>query len=185
MNFSDAYIGYTALSPDGSIYFTKVDGKTDTQGYFFRIVPDVLFQFEPKTNEIKPIPLPKEEWPSFSGLMIDHANRIWLGSIGYRDTNGTWHLVHPDPKHFFDAVDQGYWSEVWGMPSPVLESSDGTIWFNKNVDSGHGIDGLAWYKPESGTGCEFTTYPGNIIEDANRTLWLLADGKLYSYLLNS
>ena len=185
LNFSDAFIGNVTVAPDGSLYFTKVDSTIDTSKYFFRIVLGTLFQFVPKTNQLISIDMPKEEWPSFSGLMVDHDNRIWLGSIGYRDTNETWHLVHPDPQHFFDAVDQGYWSEVGGMPSPVLESSDGTIWFNKNVDSGHWIDGLAWYKPETGTGCEFTTYPGNIVEDANRTLWLLADGKLYSYLLNS
>jgi hypothetical protein len=44
-------------------------------------------------------------------------------------------------------------------------------------------EGTAWYDPEAGKGCLFTNLASYIVEDANKQLWMVADGKLYRYPL--
>ena len=174
-------VNYTALSPDGSIYFDQYRWRGD-----FRLAGDELYQFFPETGEIVSVnlPAPEEEWPRFAGLLVDHTGRLWLGSVGYRDVEGAWHLMH-DPEEYFNIVDLGIISYVSAMPYPILESSDGIIWFQKNLDTGGKWEGTAWYDPNTGEGCLITSLPTSIVEDSEQQLWMIADRKLFVKQLGS
>lgn len=165
-----------SLSPDGSIYFEKNrwDG-----GLTYRLAENTLFQFFTETGAIAPIDIPDDEWPLFTGLLADRSGRLWLGSIGYRDLDGRWHLLHPNPNEFFDHLGQYYWFP----PSLIRESSDGRLWFARFLDTGE-VDGAAWYDPSTGEGCMFTNQYAEVVEDSEQQLWLMADGTLYRYPLN-
>jgi hypothetical protein len=70
--------------------------------------------------------------------------------------------------------------------APIIESSDGTLWFEKFMDtSGAFGQGTGWFDPETGEGCRFTIEATSIVEDSNQTLWIVADEILYSYALDS
>jgi len=166
----DVLVTDTALSTDGSIYFRKEQYQTG-----FRLQKDELFQFLPETGKILPVDVPDNEWPTFSGLLVDHTGRLWLGSTGYRALDGTWHLIMPHPQEFFDHTD-GY---LWSNPRLTFESSDGLLWYYRYLDTEGWAEGTAWYDPNTGEGCLFTNQPANIVEAAGHQLWLAADGKLY------
>jgi hypothetical protein len=175
-------VDYTALSPDGSIYFAHQSSLGN-----FRLVGDELYQFFPETGKVESVGLPasNEEWPIFAGLLVDHIGRLWLGSTGYRDLGGAWHLMHPYPERYFEIVDTGRISYIWAFPRPILESSDGILWFQKYLDTSGQWEGTAWYDPNLGEGCLITNMPTNIVEDSHQQLWMMVDGILYRYSLNA
>jgi len=65
----------------------------------------------------------------------------------------------------------------WYRPRPMIESSDGRIWFDGSSA------GLVWLDPQKGIWCKFTTIDSNILEDREGNLWLLYDSQLYKYSL--
>jgi hypothetical protein len=135
-DFTGSGIGSTTLAPDGTIYFTKNSAqKLTTDSDYFSLQSDILFQFIPKTAEVIPISIPADGWPYSSGLLVDHTGGIWLGSTAFREPNGSWYLMHPHPEAFFEIVENGSYSEVWGFPYPILESSDGKIWYYRFLDT--------------------------------------------------
>jgi hypothetical protein len=139
----------------------------------------MLYQFVPKSNEIVLIDIPDGTWPIFTGMLVDHRDRLWLGAIGYREPNSEWKLIHPDPQEYFRHAGDIYWAP----PSLMLESSNGILWYKKFLDDTR-ASGTAWYDPQTGDGCMFTNLAVNIIEDSEQQLWLVADGKLYKAPLN-
>ena len=164
----------TALSPDGNIYFKVYSEKIYSQESFFQLLDGMLYQFIPETKEIVSLKIPEEPWLVFSGMLVDHDNKLWLGAIGYRELDDTWQLIHPDPKNMFVGAGDAYQSP----PFLMLESSDRILWYRKFLDDAR-ADGTAWYDPRTGKGCMFTNLAANVIEDAKQQLWLVADGKLY------
>jgi len=180
-DFPDVYVGGPKMAPDGSIYFATGTDELEYSPFFLR---SAVFQFIPDTGELISIDLPNEDLPSFSGLLIDSTGRLWLGSIAYREPDGTWHIMYPHPEAYLALVNGGGYSYVWGMPYPMLESSDGIIWFQKFLDTSGWVDGTAWYDPTTGEGCMFTNMAANIIEDSEQRLWLIANETLYNYTLN-
>lgn len=186
LDLTDQSFVSPALSPDESIYFAQAVDRTNatTTRDYFALRDGMVGQFIPETGEILSVDTPDEGWPSSSGLLVDRTGRLWLGSVGYRAPDGQWHLVHPYPKVWFDVIESGSYSYVWAMPHPMLESSDGRIWFQKFMDTGGWGEGTAWYDPATNEGCLFTNQPANIIEDAHQQLWMVAAGNLYKYQLN-
>jgi hypothetical protein len=164
-----------ALAPDGSIYIEQYQHHRLTEG--------ALFQFFPETVELVSLGAPDEEWPVFDGMVVDHTGRLWLGSIGYREPSGDWHLTINNLREYFRHVDSG--AHFWAAPYVMLESSTGILWYQKFFDTGPGATGTAWYDPDTGRGCLFTNQPAFVIEDAEQRLWLAAGGNLYSYSLVS
>jgi hypothetical protein len=73
----------------------------------------------------------------------------------------------------------------WASPSPILESSDGRIWFSNNWDGGIWYLGTAWYDPYTGEGCMFTNLPASLVEDSTQRIWMVAGGELYSVQLSN
>jgi hypothetical protein len=176
----DLNVTQAALSPDGSIYFEIFSEKIYSKESFFRLSDGMLFQFIPKTKEIVPLNIPDEPWPVFSGMLADSMGRLWLGAISYRESDGEWKRIHPDPQEYFKHAGDIYWT----TPTLMLESSDGVLWYRKFLDLDLRVEGTAWYDPQTGEGCMFTNVAANIIEDSDRRLWMVVDGKLYKYLLN-
>jgi hypothetical protein len=173
---SDLNVTQTALSPDGRIYFEIYSEKIYSKESFFRLSDGMLFEFHPDTKVIIPLDVPDGTWPVFAGMLVDHKNRLWLGAIGYREPNGQWTMVYPNPQEYFEHAGDMYWAP----PGLILESSDGILWYKKFLDDSR-VDSTAWYNPETGEGCMFTNLAVNIIEDSEKKLWLVADGKLYKY----
>lgn len=168
----------TALSLDGSIYFKVYSEKIYLQESFFRLLDRMLYQFNPETKEIISLRTPEKPWLIFSEMLVDQDNKLWLGAIGYREHDDTWHLIHPDPENMFVGAGDAYQSP----PFIMLESSNGILWYRKNLGDIR-ADGTAWYNPETGEGCMFTNVSANIIEDSENQLWLVANEKLFKYQL--
>jgi hypothetical protein len=161
---------HPTLSGDGNIYFQRMP----THSRWF------LFQFSPVTGEIVPIKVPHESWSNHAGMLVDSKGRFWLGAMGYLDTNGRWRLIHPHPRKNFKESGSGH---GWVPPTLIFESSNGILWYAKYLDMGRWGEGIAWYDPDTGTGCLFTNVASFIVEDAGRQLWMVARGKLYRYPL--
>lgn len=169
------------LSVDGSIYFEDHNyEKYASNNPSFSIFKQMLFQFIPETGELLELEIPSEPWPIFGGMFVTRLGQLWLGSVGYREPEGNWHLVYPDTSLYFAHAGE----IAWISPNIMLESSNGILWFKKYIDSGLRNEGTAWYDPETGEGCMFTNIPANIIEDSQQQLWMFADGKLYRYSLD-
>lgn len=163
----------TALSLDGDIYF---------QDIYPREQSDFLFRFIPKTKEIVPIDVSIEPWAytgSYSGgMLVDQKGRLWLGTVGYMDMDGDWHITHPDIENYLKTIGNPFWFP----PTLIFQSSNGLLWYTEYQDMGMTGNGTAWYNPDTGKGCQFTnltTY--NLIEDAKNQIWAVFDGKLYRY----
>ena len=178
-SLSGLNVTQAALSPDGSIYFEIFSEKIYSKESFFHLSDGMLFQFIPKTKEIVPLDILDEPWPVFSGMLVDPMGRLWLGAIGYREPDGEWKRIHPDPQEYFKHAGDTYWA----TPTLMLESSDGVLWYRKFLDLDLRAEGTAWYDPQTGEGCMFTNIAANIIEDSERQLWMVADGKLFKYQL--
>jgi hypothetical protein len=112
-------------------------------------------------------------------MLVDHKGRLWLGAMGYLDTNGRWRLIHPHPRENFKHLGEAFWTP----PTLILESSNGLLWYTDAKDMSGIGDGTAWYDPETRKGCLFTNLGSYMVEDAERQLWMSADGNLYRYPL--
>ncbi len=174
------YVNDSTLASDGSIYFKDYNfSKLASSTPPFQIYEGMLFQFIPAIGKFVQLEIPDEPWPSFSGMLLTQTERLWLGTTGYQEPDGTWHLMHSDAKNYLEhAGDQS-----WTPPSLILESSNGLLWYQKYLGASLRNEGTAWYNPETGKGCMFTNFPSDIIEDLQQQLWLFADGKLYRYPL--
>lgn len=184
-DLQDIFIGPTALSSEGNIY---IWAGTNSGGYtprdFYTSTIGELLEFIPQTGELVSLGMPSTPdklWPRFSGLLSDQNGRLWLGSVGFLEANGTWHLLHIHAKAFMEN-DANF---PWITPRPILESSDGRIWFSLFKDQGGYGEGTAWYDPRTEQGCVITNLPVNIVEDSQQQLWLLVQGKLYRHTLGS
>lgn len=170
-HFDIAIVQEAALAPDGRIYFKRISVSLDGS-----LQDNKIFQFIPETGEVTSLELPLERWP-YGEIMVDQDGRLWIGTIGWRELDGTWHLMHPNPVDYFSNI---YTNPRWITPYIILESSNRILWLQKYSDV---HDGTAWLDPQTGEGCWFTNLLVSIVEDPDHNLWLVADGKLYKYAL--
>jgi hypothetical protein len=159
------------VAPDGSLYFQQRPYTLD-----FEQREGGLYQLTPTTGEIRPVELPSVYWHTFSEMRFDVQGRLWLGAIGYRETDGTWHEMVPDLATLDKALRGG---PSYNLPGIALISSDGLLWYARYVDSGPRVDGVAWYDPATGEGCMLTNLFDIPIEDQQGNLWMILDGVLY------
>ncbi len=145
------------------------------------LAEDSISYFDTRNNELHPITLPKRRWPAFGDILVDRQGRLWGDSIGYRDSDGTWHLIYPNPaKHFFYSRVLPF--ELWENAHIFMESSNGWLWYERSYMTSN--SGLAWFDPESGEGCWFTTEGDfELIEDDQQIMWLATRDALYKYPL--
>jgi hypothetical protein len=175
IDLADIELLYATIAPDGTLYFSTHSGDYFA-GRAGSLDQEVMYQFVPETGVLTQLPLPSE-WPIYRGLLFGQKGQLWLGSIGFRDTNNVWTLLHTNIDLFFRDPMMGSWL----VPTLLLESSDGRLWYTNWWDGGIWWKGSAWYNPNTGEGCMFTNYYSSIVEDNNKHLWMVADGKLYIY----
>ena len=161
-------------SIDNEIYLANYSEKIYSKESFFQIINGLLYTYDTKTNQVKPISIPENHWPMFSNIFIDHEGKLWLGAIGWRKNND-WRMIHPDIKEYFDHAGDVYWAS----PTILIESKDGLLWFNKNLDFDPRVSGIAWYDPNTNSGCMISNYPATIIQDAKNHLWIVIRKTLY------
>lgn len=135
-----------------------------------------IYTFVPDTNNISVFSTPDENWPGSISFLLDRNGNFWVDLVAMKDQNGIWYRIYPYPILYEIGI---RWNSVEWVSHPpiVLESSNGYLWMSDYYR------GRAWYDPESGTGCWFTTYDGNIIEDQEQRLWIV-DSSLYSLSLD-
>jgi hypothetical protein len=179
IDFSDIEPRFAARAIDGTLYFSTNLGDPSSPGWA-SLSQETMYRFSPTIGELTQVTIP-EEWPIYRGLLSDHKGQLWLGSIGFRGIDGVWNLLHTDTDLFFRDTLMGGWL----IPTLILESSDGRLWYKNWWDGGIWWKGTAWYDPEKGEGCMFTNYYSSIVEDKNQRLWMVANGKLYKYDINS
>jgi hypothetical protein len=164
-------ISSIALDPDGSIYF-KVNSMEGV------LHEEEIFQYFPQVEEIVPLSIPEESWPSGGNLLVDGSGNLWIGMVGWRDNFGNWTLLHPNPDNYIEHILTNPYMVV---PELVFQSTNGYLWLKRG--QGIGIDGMAWYDPNTGFGCWFTTeYAINFVEDTKQRIWLAIDGNLFKYI---
>lgn len=163
----------TALAPDGSIYF---------RDSYYSAAEDFLFQFFPETGEIIALDVPRDPWGFSGGMLVDHKGRLHIGAMGYMEIDGGLHLLHHDALRAWENRSEFLY---WSLPTLIFESSNGLLWYAEDHDMSGVGEGTAWYDPEIGKGCLFTNLASYVVEDANKQLWMVADGKLYRYPLDS
>jgi hypothetical protein len=168
-------INESTLAPDGTIYFTIDSELMTITTEVFRLHPGTLLQYDPTTDTLNTVLLP-HGWAYEGRLFVDRFGRVWLGSAGYRDIDGTWHLLNPDSESYIRLRATSFGRE-WAI-DPIVSTPDGRVWFNVSTFFAFGN---LWYDPATGEGCIFTEIRTNIVEDEQGTLWMLADGTLYRY----
>lgn len=167
VNILNGNITSASLSSDGFLYFV-VQYVDNTPRWN-------IFSLDTKSGQISAIELSRSilDNPNSnpSNIYSDNKNRLWLGALGWRDTDGfTWYQLHPSAIFVTSHADSSEHS--WKNPEIVLDSSDGRYWFRSE-------NGMAWLDLENKQWCWFTTYQSNIVEDSDRNLWMIADNKLY------
>ncbi|MEW6085939.1 MAG: hypothetical protein AB1607_15210 [Chloroflexota bacterium] len=172
VEITDFRIKQVVLAPNGTIYFRRYDDYNTA----FSLQEGQLFQFLPETKKIESLDIPSKRWPSFGNILVDRQGRLWLDTVGWREPDGTWNMIYPNPWLYFWKME---WEEDyrWATPHVILENSDGRIWYEAEK-------GMAWLDPTTMQGCWFTTHQSSLVEDSDRNLWMIADGRLYKLPLN-
>jgi hypothetical protein len=180
---TDIYTKQATLAADGSIYISRYLENPAFGSPVISLQKGEILRFSPKTNQLETLETPVERWPIYSSMFVDNSGRLWLGAVGWRNPDGSWKRLYPNPSLYFWKM-EWEWDFQWYTtdPIPVLESSDGRIWFRKAVGDNKEW-GMAWLNPRTMVGCWFTTAVTNIVEDRQHTLWMVANGQLYKYPL--
>jgi hypothetical protein len=171
---------HATISSDGSIYFRN---RTFQEG--LELEDGQIYQYFPAIEAIEPVHLPGGKWPKARNILADSQGRLWLGVYGWKEPDGTWITFHPKMKAFlFLNRNLPLW-RYYTPPSVLTQSSDGRLWFLIPRSSQWKTlrSGLAWYDPLTNQGCWFTSEGYNVAEDTHKTMWLVAEDKLYQYKL--
>lgn len=166
--------GDAKIAPDGTIFvlFNEVTYQGDTPQVSY-----LLKFFETVTGKegeyalgyfLEPYPMPLT-------ILIDSKGSIWLDNIAFIEDR-TIYQIQRSPV-FLSPVRESFNDYRYKRADVILESSDGRIWFL------HQNNGMISLDPEKNEWCWFTTYQSNIVEDSERNLWMIADGKLYKLAL--
>jgi len=138
---------------------------------------DTLMRYNPTTGETKTRKLPPDyvAYGRATSLYIDDNNRLWVSDRVWLDLSDTdlasINIVYRSPI-FIDLI-PGMANYVWYRPKPLIDTSDGRLWYTSSR-------GLAWFKPETGDWCLFTTDPGLIVKDSQQDLWIMVEDTLYT-----
>ena len=178
------YLKEAILASNGTIYIRRYPSNPANLNFSFSLEKGEFMQYDPAKDQVETVDGPNGYWPTIGNLWADHSNRLWIGAVGFRDSEGKWNRIHPHPWLYMINVSTGNFR--WGSPAKiVLESSDGRLWFKRAIDEDRNW-GMAWLDPNTMQGCWFTSEYTDIKEDTNHTLWMVADWsvpnkKLYKY----
>jgi len=154
-----------AFLEDGSFYFLDENPYEN----YNHVLP--MRHFDPKTNTLSGYPeIQLKNGPPFRNIYADRLGNLWVSDQGWMDKAGNWYELIPSPV-FITTRMVGI-SIIWEHPHILLRSSDGRVWYEAT-------NGVVSLDPQKGEWCWFTTYYSDIVEDADRNLWMVADGGLY------
>lgn len=161
------YVSGVTSAPNGGFYINSGD-------LFFS--SGQLYHYLPETNSMKPLVVRLEPFPAYQSIFLDHKNQLWLDNLGWLEPDGTtWYQIQRSPLFITNTLWSG--AEYRWKPGFIeIESTNGILWFSSD-------NGMISLDPDKGEWCWFTTYQSNIVEDSNRNLWMIADGKLYKLAL--
>ena len=134
---------------------------------------DLLYLYSPSTESIDNVFYRLEENIYQKNLFVDHAGRLWTGSLGWLEPSGIWYQTIRSPL-FVTTNLEGGGARVyrWQPPRIELESPDNTYWFS-------GPNGLFSLDFQKGEWCWVSTIISEIAHDAGGNLWIIGDGKVY------
>ncbi len=138
---------------------------------------DTVIRYNPTTGETKTRGIPPDDgrFGLSTVLYLDDDNRLWVNDRVWFDLSdadfASINIVFRSPI-FIDLM-PGVGQYVWDSPMPLVDTSDGRLWYTSSR-------GLAWFKPETGDWCLFTTDPGKIVKDSQQDLWIMVDDTLYT-----
>lgn len=176
VDISPGFLSHVLFTPENGIFFIIE---------IFEHSEQPIFRYSPQTRELEVYgeTVSGIGYDRSSGLLMDSLEQLWLGSYGWLDKNGVWHLIHRDldPELNPDLEDPGLFIHSSITTTIFYESTNGYIWFLKHWES---TEGMAWLDPKTGESCWFTNVNGFIQEGPGQIMWLLLDDKLISYDLN-
>lgn len=151
--------------------------EVDANGDIYIETENTLIYYQPASSKEEQVNLPLDDSIGDPrGLYLDHDDRLWLSDRLWLELSNGFspfpYIIIRSPI-FINYLDfrQEY---LWVRPSVLLESIDGRLWYVSNSGQGN-----AWFQPETGEWCLFTTYEGNIVEDSDHDLWMMIEDTLY------
>lgn len=175
LSISDFPITDAVLDRD-EIILQVLPSAAFSQEHLFQLTNGSVLTYDIQTNSLKAVEVPREPWPRNSGLLVDKNGNLWLGSIGYRTKDDQWHLQIPDKNSFFGSAGD----EMLAPPRILFQSSDGRLWFSRDIDGNYSASGIAWYDNDAKSGCQISNSSGSIVENSLNQIWLLMDGKIFT-----
>lgn len=162
--------GSLAIAPNGDIWI------------FDPLLDKRLVQYHPATETFRDnFIATRYFWNILSwrgDLFSDQSGRIWVGNEGWIDVNNpsdpVWYTVLTSPAFISDYYD-GENQFILTTPSALLKSSNGWHWFSSPEN------GIVQLNTETSEWCRFTTEYSPVIEDNQKNLRIIVDGKIYLY----
>jgi len=165
------------IGPDDKVWLSARSTNDNSEKY-------ELVRFDPSTGKLTNYGSP----PQHSGnvpfyIYIDKNNRVWVhgGWLEYsKDGVSEWYMLIEQAEffRFNDARPVDFNMPIYSIiqPIPVLESSDGSIWFQGG--------GLMRLNPITGDWCLISENSYQIVEDDKQNVWITDDKQLYKMHLN-
>ncbi len=157
---------YFAAGPDGDIWYLTSSG---------------VDRYNPATGDTSFYNYPYQDNWGAHKLYFDRSGNLWLDGNGWLDLSNddahVWNKVLASPIFTYEAPHPERGRYHAGNPGIPFQSSNGLYWFSET-------GGLLRLDLEKEEWCLMSRGEGsNIVEDVNNNLWMIADGKLYKYLL--
>ncbi len=166
------YNPHITISANGDVYVSSL--VFDNWPPYYNSSQAEFMRYDAEVKRWVGLELPDGFQPREGNLGFDLQGRLHIGTSGWRDIAGEWHIT-------------AHYPSTSPIIYPRIElkfiSSDGRMWFTREDRN---FEGTAWYHPSTGTGCVFTNLtPYTIIEDHNQYLWMVVDGSIYRLNLNA
>lgn len=161
-----------AVDRDGNPYFAMQTQKGDV--YIFKVEKNMgksLIQHFPYSKLNIDLDYFRKE------LFIDRNNRLWTSDYGWvnlterDDYYANSALLYRSPVFVTNEFNPRA-TVVWARPSPTAATEDGRVWYQS-------YRGAAWFQPETGEWCVFSTTHSKVLEDNDGNLWMVYDNDLY------
>jgi len=110
-------------------------------------------------------------------LFLDRTNRLWIGDYGWinltenADYYANSAIIYRSPVLVSADINPEA-PYVWARPVPTAVTADRRVWYQS-------IRGTAWFQPETGEWCMFSTSRSKVLEDSDGNLWMVYDNALY------
>ena len=172
ISIGEKHISGAVIRSDGKIYIyaSRYEYTSDGAG-------DALFLYSPADETLEQVRYYLERNYQAINLYIDEDKRLWMGSNGWMEPDGTWYQIVKSPL-FIRAVgqpDSGDHIFHYFPPNVEFETSDGLLWFTGTGGMRGGTYSLNF---ENEDWCWVST-SSNTIMDNGGNLWMVVDDKVY------